>query len=395
MKVYIVGAIANRDDRDASNYLDDNGGFDKAKFDKVQKEFAGACMAIGAALVRAGHTIHIDIPSWKKLREQIIAVPYIVEGIKKEKIKTQAYEIVLYQPQDTEPRPPDTPNIVDTLAELMAPLADNPSNIKWTQRMFISDRDFFINMRDADAFILIGGGYGTNLTGQTAAYLGKPVVALTAFGGAAQQSFELVLSGIYRDLNVKSSNMVALTQPWDEDPEKNRESANKVVEFADELYYAMHRRLVPGEQTLRSFLLLMPIALGLWVLILIGIQSMMAAIAYILLLTLAAVLGTGLRLLTSVNSKNAPPFTFSFVWTQITLSILVAFGLMLVYLIGGISFTGNFIELGVGGNSAIATGLSVVGFAAGFLLPISRLRNQLNDAIAGQSGTGSATITTS
>jgi hypothetical protein len=133
----------------------------------------------------------------------------------------------------------------------------------------------------------------------------------------------------------------------------------------------------------------MPIALLLWVLILIGLPSMTAAIAYLLLLVLAAILGTGLRLLTLLQSRLAPAFTFSFVWTQLTLSILVAFGLMLVYLIGGISFTGNLIELGTEGNSAIATGLSVVGFAAGFLLPIARLRSQLSDAIAGQPGPAS------
>ncbi len=278
---------------------------------------------------------------------------------------------------------------MDTLEELMAPLPNNPSNISWTQRIFVSDQDFFPNMREADAFILMGGGPGTNLTGQTAAYLGKPVVALTAFGGAALQSFDLVLSAIYRDLNAKSPNMVALTQPWSKDPLKNRESADKVVEFASELYSAFTRRLLPGERTLRNFLLLMPIALFLWVLILIGIQSMTAAIAYLLLLVLASILGTGLRLLAQLQSRFAPVLTLSFVWTQLTLSILVAFGLMLVYLIGGISFTGSLIELGTKGNGAIATGLSVVGFAAGFLLPIARLRSQLSDAIAGQQGTNS------
>lgn len=391
MKVYVVGAIAERNSHDPNNqpyYADD------AEFAKRKAEFAGACHALGAALVRAGHIIHIDIPSWERLRNGTIAVSYIVEGVKSEKIATSAYEIVLYQPKETEPPAPDTPSVVDTLAELMQPLRNNPSNIKWSQRIFISDQDFFTNMGYADAFILIGGGLGVNLTGQTAAYLGKPVVALTAFGGAALQSFDLVLSAIYRDLKIESSNMVALTQPWDADPQKNREAADKVVLFTKELYYALNRRLLPGERTLRSFLLLMPIALLLWVLILVGIQSMVAAIAYLLLLILAAVLGTGLRLLTLAQSRFAPAFTFSFVWTQLTLSILVAFGLMLVYLIGGISFTAEFIELGMGGNSAIATGLSVVGFAAGFLLPIARLRGQLSDAIGGQSPAANSSSST-
>jgi hypothetical protein len=380
MKVYVVGAIAEPGD---PLYADAD------QFKKIQDEFAGACSALGAALVRAGHTIYIDIPSWNRLRSGTTAVSYIVKGVKSEKISSKAYEIVLYQPKETEPTAPNTPTIVDTLGELMAPLKNNPSNINWTQRIFISDQDFFPNMREADAFILIGGGYGTNLTGQTAAYLGKPVVALTAFGGAALQSFDLVLSAVYRDLNVRSPNIVALTQPWDKEPQKNRDAADKVVEFTGELHSALTRRLLPGERTLRNFLLLMPIALLLWVLILIGLPSMTAAIAYLLLLVLAAILGTGLRLLTLLQSRLAPAFTFSFVWTQLTLSILVAFGLMLVYLIGGISFTGNLIELGTEGNSAIATGLSVVGFAAGFLLPIARLRSQLSDAIAGQPGPAS------
>lgn len=384
MDIYVVGAIA-----EPGELTRRSGGETPSKiyskdgdFERVRQEFAGACQAIGGALVRDGHTVHLDIPDWERLRNQTIAAPFIIEGIKSEKRSSKAFEIVLYQPKETEPAAPtsDTP-IADTVSELKAPNPENPSNIAWTQKIYVSEQDFFTNMREADAFILIGGGPGTGLTGQSAAYLGKPVVALTAFGGAALQSFDLVLSAIYRDLNVQSTDMVALTKPWDKDPQKNRADAEAVVRFTLDLHAALNRRLLPGEQTQRNFLLLMPITLLSWLLIFIGLPFMTAAVAYILLLLLASVLGTGLRLLSTAQSKNAPAFTFTFVWTQVTLSILVAFGLMLVYLIGGISFTGNIIELVTSANTAIATGLSVVGFAAGFLLPIGRLRSQLNDAI--------------
>jgi hypothetical protein len=359
--------------------------YDPEDFMRNLKEFSGACQAIGAALARNGHTVIVDIASWERLRTQTIAAPHIIQGVKNEKLSTKPFEIVLYQPRETEPTGEATPE-PDTIAELKAPIANNPSNIEWTQKIYVSEQDFFANMQDADAFILLGGGPGTGLTGQTAAYLGKPVVALRGFGGAARDSFDLVLSSFYRELNVQSTDMVALTKAWDSDPAKNRDDAESVVRFMADLKAALSRREVPEFRAQRNFLLILPITLLIWVLIFISLPVLTPAVAYILLLILSAVLGTGLRLLPTMQSKNAPPFTPLFIWMQLTLSILVAFGLMLVYLIGGISFTGSMVDLVTSGNSAIATGLSVIGFAAGFLLPIARLRTQLGDAIAGTPG---------
>lgn len=179
--------------------------------------------------------------------------------------------------------------------------------------------------------------------------------------------------------------MAALTQAWDVDAEKNRALADQVVAFVSDLQHALARNRTPGEHELRLFIVVQIIALLTWVLLVNSLADLSAGVAYMVLLILASFLGTGLRLLARSQLRNGPTFTFTYVLTQATLSMLVAFGLMLVYLIGGISFTGEFIDLRAGGDSAIATGLSVIGFAAGFLLPIDRLRSQLDGAISSTS----------
>lgn len=208
MKIYIVGAIPERkalraSDGTAESVNANDFYANDTDFESMRQTFASACIALGAAIVRARHNIYIDIPSWDRFRGGVVAVPYIIAGVKGETFSDKPYEIVLYQPKDVEPTDPRTPDIVDTLAELKQPLKDSKIKIEWKQRVYLSDQDFFRNMREADAFILIGGGPGTGLTGQTAAYLGKPVVALTAIGGAAQQSFELVFSSVYRDVTLR------------------------------------------------------------------------------------------------------------------------------------------------------------------------------------------------
>jgi hypothetical protein len=369
MKVYIVGAIA------------EPGGTDRQAFEDERQRFEGACRAIGAALVRAEHVVHVDIPSWERLRNGTVAAPYIIQGIKEEKVHSKPFQVVLYQPTQLEPKDENTP-AVDTIAEILAPVPGKPFNLQIEPRVYSSELEFFGNMRRADAFILIGGGPGTALTGQSAAYLRKPIVALKSFGGAAQQSFDLVLSSIYRELGVSERDKVALTRPWSADPEQNRDNADAVVRFTDELHTALVRAVAPEERMRRIFLLLMPLALAGWVGLLILVPQLISAVAYVLMLVLASVLGTGLRLLLAAQSSNAPAFTLTFVWSQVTLSLLVAFGLMLVYLIGGISFTGNIVDLTGYGNAAVSIGLSVIGFAAGYLLPVARLRSGLTELIA-------------
>lgn len=107
-------------------------------------------------------------------------------------------------------------------------------------------------------------------------------------------------------------------------------------------------------------------------------------VAFFLLLYISTAVGTGLRLLVAFQSNQLTRLTGLAVWIELVVALSVAFGLALFYLIGSISFTGHVTMLKSTSDNfpTIAVTMSLLGLAAGYLVPIDKLRDRLQKIFA-------------
>lgn len=109
--------------------------------------------------------------------------------------------------------------------------------------------------------------------------------------------------------------------------------------------------------------------------------------AFFLLLFTSAAVGTGLRVLTAFQTSQLTRLTGLAVWVEIVVALSVAFGLALFYLVGSISFTGHVSMLESDAENLknfpmIGVSMSLLGLAAGYLLPLDKLRDRLQKIFA-------------
>jgi hypothetical protein len=102
------------------------------------------------------------------------------------------------------------------------------------------------------------------------------------------------------------------------------------------------------------------------------------------LLYISTAVGTGLRLLVAFQGNQLTRLTGLAVAIELVVALSVAFGLALFYLIGSISFTGQVTMLGSDSKNfpTIAVTMSLLGLAAGYLVPIDKLRDRLHKIFA-------------
>lgn len=113
-------------------------------------------------------------------------------------------------------------------------------------------------------------------------------------------------------------------------------------------------------------------------------QSGRLPVAFFALLYISAAVGTGLRVLVAFQSSQIARLTLFAVGMELAIATSVAFGLALFYLIGGISFTGKVVALHASSETfaTIAVSMSLLGLAAGYLVPLDRLREKLQKIFA-------------
>lgn len=107
-------------------------------------------------------------------------------------------------------------------------------------------------------------------------------------------------------------------------------------------------------------------------------------VAFFLLLYISTAVGTGLRVLVAFQSNQLSRLTGFAVWIELVVALSVAFGLALFYLIGSISFTGkvSMLESNAQNFPTIAVSMSLLGLAAGYLVPLDKLRDRLQKIFA-------------
>jgi hypothetical protein len=103
--------------------------------------------------------------------------------------------------------------------------------------------------------------------------------------------------------------------------------------------------------------------------------------SFFLLLFISALLGAGLRTLTNYQKNKEVKLNELDVSVDLAVAMLIAFALALIYLIGGISITGSVVVLEAGTEgknfATVATSLSLIGLASGYLVPLEFLAGRL------------------
>jgi hypothetical protein len=404
MKVLVVGSLRDPE----GNEKDPPKEFVKEN----TASFRSACEALGGALARRKHTIMVGVPDWEMLKNRETVTTFIIEGASKwadDKKKRNAKKgrdkkkegdkkgilckVIFYGPRDREPK--DITPKLDTLQELkklpniqIEELLEGGGASKARQIPYVAD---------VDAVILISGREGTASIGYAAYSMRKPVIAITSFGGAAESIAHEVLIDyftLYTEQGYITTDQIRdLDAYWDKDIDKNRENAEKVVELTEKLVEAYNLSNKSTTKILRGITGGSVILLAFWLLLYMSSARCTTAsfcgtyvnIAFFMLLYASALLGAGLRSLAAYQKNKEEPLNSLDFNINAAISLLIAFGLALIYLIGGISFTGKVVVLGTGAEgqafATVAVSMSLIGLAAGYLVPLSLLTDQLKKII--------------
>ena len=405
MKILIKGSIFEPDKFKNANGAEYHGYIAKQKvmfernfnsdYEAYQQAFIATCKALGAALVQAGHEIIVGVPHWHQFREGRSVESYVLQGASAGAI-SRNHKVIFYTPQDLEP-PDSTIDVIDSIQNFK-----ELPNITIEQRYLGRGHwsaGMIGDMREADAVILIGGGNGAASIGYAAFSFGKPVIPITWFGGAAFDISENVVFNHWLN-NANSYKLnaqeIACTQNhWQTDPEnaENKSTAKEVVKLTNKLVTRARLLQSNAIRVVKLTTALLVAFMFLWlVFFLQGTQFLQLPneTVFFFLLFIASIVGTGLRTLVSYSSKQTSTPTFLHLGIDIAVGLGLALGFALFYLIGSISFTGNVVllnELARPEFTNIAVSMSLLGLAAGFLLPIEKLERQLEVSISPQEDT--------
>ncbi len=117
-------------------------------------------------------------------------------------------------------------------------------------------------------------------------------------------------------------------------------------------------------------------------------EGLWVQVSFFGLLYISALLGAGLRIVVSYQNNQVIRLTYRALAIDLVISLIVAFGMALIYLIGGISFTGTVVVLPSDSGetfksfTTVAVTMSVLGLAAGYLVPLNKLTERLENLIS-------------
>jgi hypothetical protein len=224
----------------------------------------------------------------------------------------------------------------------------------------------------ADAILAIGGGPGTVQAGYVAVSLERPVLAIPSFGGAARE-LAPILEPFYSGSEDLKNDVTVLRNNW------GQGDAERAVRVIRE---ARRRKLFHRDSWVIPLILLTCNVLGLagWVWLFVS-PPFPQAVAFFAMLGLAAFVGTtGLRYGLGRLSGDTEDRPVSRLLAEVSAGILLAFGLAVVYLIGGFTVTGKFEFISSttqpGDFQRVGLAMTVLGLAGGWMIePVSeRLR---------------------
>lgn len=320
--------------------------------EKVREKFCRICRELGATLADRGHQIIIGSDA------SYTADRYVVEGAN---TITGNREIVAYVSQENPP-------FSDRKSEL--------KQIKFTYKNSTGPWPLkgIQQVEESDAVILIGGTKTVMQVGHIAPILRKPVLAIPTFDGSAKELWNNFFPEYNRVLD-KPYSLHSHAIEWSED------SADVLIKYLEQLVkrnpYSIKRELV--------FFFVIVLLLAIWLIVLlIPVKSRL--LGFFLLLVSASWLGTCLRTLVRMISNVSPHISWRELILEGIASVVLAFGLGLIYLTGALTATGDLklLDLAETGTFLrIGITASLLGLAAGLLLEqaTDKLKNMLGKII--------------
>ena len=330
--------------------------------EQIQEKFASVCQQLGASLARAGHTIVVGSSKKGVADRHVVFGANSVDG---------RHKVLVVRPaKGAIPFETDHANLTKI-------------DFRFRRRKGPWAVGRIYQILEAEGVIMIGGGRGTAQVGYTAPVLERPVLAIAALGGAARDAWEEYLDadydrlGLYdhRFLDGKFANLGATY---------DKSTADLAVKSIEELVKRNPYR--SKQNVLQSVIVVLPILLlAVWVGLFVKPMGSMT-VSFFLLLFFSALLGNGLRTIIRFT-RDKPKISVSRLFNEGVQGLLLAFGLALVYLAGGITITGNmkFVNIGEYGDfQRIAVSMSMLGFSAGFLIKSAteQLTRRLENVLA-------------
>jgi|GEM_PF-7037751 hypothetical protein len=383
MKILVVGSLHEKDSKGDPIPYD-------TPYANVKAQFDAACTALGSALAGRGHTVVVGVPYWPMLKAGETAANYVIPGASAEPVRNnQPHTVVFYGPEEPEPFD-DTPEVVSDSREDFKKLPNIRLIDKFSGRG-PSKAKTIPNVADVDAVILLGGTEGTATIGYAAYSMKKPVIAVTGLKGAALEIYDDVLASDYRRYvgdDLTEGDLRALSVNWGlaDNAKENREKAEEIVKVTEKLVKGYDAASKQGLSTLRFTIGGLVLLLVAWLAFYLRPEVFGTTLTFFLLLYVAAGLGAGLRILGAYKDNQITRLTWQWLSVELVIALIVAFGLALLYLIGSISFTGEVVVLNTTATdntfSTIAVSMTLLGLAAGYLVPVEQLRQRLEKIVA-------------
>ena len=353
MKFLIKGSMVERDrwGPEIEQAFADEGAY--------REQFTAACRQIGERLA-ADHELLIG-----SYRENTVG-PHVSRGVNAygEKLaRKRVLTVTSYQPkEENEQEPEGLENVVfDPVTN------DGP----WSVALLPA-------LDAADVVIALGGGENTRALGVSAAALGKPIVAVPSFGGAAKEIWDQNVDAYQTYYGVAAQEARALERPWSE------ETLAAVLSVADKL--VRRGRSVGARLALLgviAFLLL------IWTALFIVMGRSLYLAMVLVLLAISALIGTALRITTRLYTGRVLEVTRQDVLIDTAAGLLLAFVFFLLYVVGTLAYPGNLLEeiQEAGWKIPLETAvvITLVGIAGAFLLDegIARLTSFLRPFLDG------------
>ena len=400
--------------------------------------FQAACREIGKALAESGRPILLCVPDWNayKVADQklvgYLAADFVVAGAQKAWHWWRWWrrsEITLYRPKAAIPD-----GLVKDQTKIIPRAINNPKTLQGVNLHleFLPSiegyyPESFPSVKDADAIILISGGEIHEFVACVAHHVqGEPVVAIPSFGGAAKSLYGNLLREHYEGLATSDrkirDELGVLEEAWNPDsassqgtggsktqnsdprekqnkPMDNAKRARRIVRLTERLYSATKKQ---KERESKNWTRLALACIGgflVWIFLFawLGVAGEVAGkspptpttdvfLASLLLWLaplLAAALGMMLRTILAYRSAEITRLDSTVLIIDIAAAILLAMSFCLIYIIGGWSFKGEAVAPALGTETAlIIAGLSLIGLAAGLLLPVEELSTRLRQFIS-------------
>lgn len=307
--------------------------------------FQDACREIGKALAESDCDVIVgsDRPS--------TADRYVVEGVISARGKRKIY---VFRPETEE-----TPFVAER--EAHAPRIEFIYHIlkgEWAAGRVPQ-------LRAADAVVLIGGGRGTEQVGYVAPILERPVLAIPSFGGGAADVWS-TLEPFYKRLGTLREKLGNLQVKWQ--PSNAQLACEILTELRRKKLFVVEK-VAPHVALLAAIIAL----LCFWVYLFIA-PPVVPGVAFFAMLGVSAFLGTALRNALTIGFDPTADVTWRKVLNELSAGLLLAFGLAVIYLVGGFTVTGKFDFIATtsqpGDFQRIALSMTILGLAGGWLIEL-------------------------